>query len=302
MTLTSMETSTEQRHGSLRTKLAALAGSPNDAQRRIASFILDQYYTVSDYSITELGVAAGVSTGTISTLCKNLGLRGYSEFRFALAREVVAQQLSNGNAVEKQTGNVAQASAGARVIRTIFGANVQALEETEGALDALALERAADLIGNARIVEVVGVASSAVVATEAALKLRKLGVYAFFQPDSHAQAMGASLLDTGDVLLAVSHSGRTAEVLRSAELARKRGASVIAVVGVGASPLRGIADVILPVAAHDTAFRVEPTASSIAALAIVHALFLLLFDREPKAADSYQRTLKAVMDREQRRR
>jgi DNA-binding MurR/RpiR family transcriptional regulator len=285
---------------SLRVRLAALASSPNEAQQKIALFLLDRYYVASDYAITELAAAAGVSTGTVSTLCKSLGLRGYSELRFALAREAVAQQMSDRDSRGRVGEEPAPVSDAGRAIRDAFGADILALTETEAAIEPAELDRAATLIRNAVHVEVVGIASSAAIASEAALKMRKVGVRASFEPDLHVQAMSAAQLGPGDVLLAISHSGRTAEILRSAKLARRRGASVIAVVCVGPSPLRGLADVVLPVVAHDTAFRVEPAASSIAALAIVHALFLLLFGHGQEAADSYQRTLDAVIDRERR--
>ena len=285
---------------SLRAKLAALTRSHNVAQGKVASFLLDQYYVASNYSITELASLAGVSSGTVSTLCKGLGLRGYSEFRFALAREAVAQQLNERHPGRQDAEAGTPMSDAERAIRDAFGADLQALAETESLLDARQLQRAATLIQRAAQVELVGIASSAAIANDAAIKLRKVGIRASFEADSHSQAMSASLLAPGDALLAISHSGRTMEILRAAKLAKRAGASVIAVVALGPSPLRDVADVVLPIVAHDTAFRVEPTASSVAALAIVHALFLLLFTVEAKAEDTYQRTLDAVTVREQR--
>jgi|GEM_PF-571835 len=284
----------------LRVRLAGLTRSANLAQQKVATFLLETYDVASGYSITEVARLAGVSSGSVSTLCKSLGMRGYSELRFALARDAVAQQMTEPRPEGGDPSASKAISAGQRAIRDAFGADLQALAETESALPAADLEEAARLIRAARQVVLAGIASSAVLAAETAIKLRKLGVRAVFDPDSHSQAMAAALLEDADVLLVFSHSGRTIEVLRAARLARQRGASVIAVVGIGASPLFDLADVVLPVVAHDSAYRVEPTASSVAALAIVHALFLLLFSAHGPAEESYRRSLDAVIDREQR--
>lgn len=284
---------------SLRAKLMVLADSAHAAERRVASFILGRYNVASDYSITELASAAGVSNGTVSKLCRNVGLAGYSDLRFALARDAVVLQANDG--ATRGAIEVAESPA-ARAIRDAFSANIEALTETQKVLDPNALEQAAGLISRAGRVEVVGIASSASIAAEATLKLRKLGVPASFQADSHAQVMSANVLNKSDVLLVFSHSGRTKEVVRSAELAKRRGAKVVAVTGMGDSPLHDFADVVLGFAAHDTAFRVEATASSVAALSIVHALFLMLLIRHAPALATYQRAQEAVEGQERKHR
>jgi DNA-binding MurR/RpiR family transcriptional regulator len=137
------------------------------------------------------------------------------------------------------------------------------------------------------------------IAAEAAIKLRKLGIAANFQPDSHLQAMGAALLQEGDVLLAISHSGRSVETLHCAQLAKTGKAHVIAVTGFGPSPLHRLADVVLPTVSHDT--NVEPTASSVAALAVIHALFLLLFASNGDRLQNTYALTQAAVDQRQRR-
>jgi DNA-binding MurR/RpiR family transcriptional regulator len=107
--------------------------------------------------------------------------------------------------------------------------------------------------------------------------------------------MSAALLAGADALVAVSHSGRTDDVLRSVRLARDGGARVIAITGAGPSPLERMADVVLSTVSYDTAFQIEPMASAIAELSVVQLLFLLLLERgEATAQGSLERTQAAV--------
>jgi RpiR family carbohydrate utilization transcriptional regulator len=292
----SMRSSVAQEPMELRARLRDRYPELSPAQRRLAAFLLENLPTASDYTITELAEAAGVSIGTISQLCRRLGLKGYQDLRLSLAREAVVLDATEAS------GHRLALPAGpedvVRAVERVFGRDLEALTATAAGLDPAALQASVDAIVGARRVEVVGVATAALVAQEAALKLRKLGIDAVAHPDAHVQAMSAALLGAGDVLIAVSHSGRTLDTVRAARLARGGGAIVVALCGEGRSPLAATADVRLTTIASDTGFQVEPIASTIAALAIVQTLFLLLLERGGAGAEDHlSRTQAAVEER-----
>ncbi len=60
---------------------------------------------------------------------------------------------------------------------------------------------------------------------------------------------GDPIVEAGDLVIAVSQSGETADTIAAAQLAKERGAAVLAVVNVPGSTLAGIADFVLPVSA-----------------------------------------------------
>jgi DNA-binding MurR/RpiR family transcriptional regulator len=185
-----------------------------------------------------------------------------------------------------------------QAVERAFGRDLEALAATASSLDAAAIGDAAAAISEARRVEVVGVGTATFIAQEAALKLRKLGIDAVAHPDAHVQAMSGSLLTERDVVIAISHSGRTLDTLRAAEVAKAAGATVVVICGEGRSPLGAIADVRLSTVSADTGFQVEPMASTVAALAIVQTLFLLLLERGGEAAEEHlSRTQAAVEER-----
>lgn len=247
------------------------------AQRRLASYLVEHHSTAPDLTITDLAEEAGVSVGTVSQICRRLGLRGYQDLRLGLAREAVSLSLADTTRRDKGTTGSPVGPTGSAADR-VFGAGVEALTLTARQLDHGSVAAAVDRISHAGRVEWVGVASAGLVAAEGALKLRKLGVDSVVHADGHQQVMSAALLGAGDVLVVVSHSGRTLDVLESAQVAQAQGASIIAITGVTASPLARLADIVLPTVSFDTAFQVEPMASMLAQLAMVQALFVALLE------------------------
>jgi len=278
----------------VRSRLRDEYGDFTPAQRRLAEFLLENLAVASDYTITDLAEVAGVSIGTISQLCRRLGLKGYQDLRLALARDAVVLDASvTGQRLDLSEGPPAVLEAIARV----FGSSQEALTETASRLEPAVLERAVGLLAEARRIECIGVATAGLVAAEAALKLRKLGLDAIALPDTHQQAMSAALLDGRDVLLAISHSGRTIDTLRAAQLARAGGAQVVVISGQSRSPLADAADILLVTVSSDTGFQVEPMASTVAAIAVIQVLFVLLVERAAAAQDQLSMTQAAVEDR-----
>jgi DNA-binding MurR/RpiR family transcriptional regulator len=280
----------------LRAQLVAQLPSLPSAQKRLALYLLENLATASDLRITDLAEEAGVSTGSISLLCRRLGLQGYQDLRLGWAREAVLASLVDGRAILKlPDGDETSPGSIEHAIAHVFGTNAEALAESARNLDRAAVDEAVARIAAARHVEWVGVGTAGLVAVEGALKLRKLGIDAIAHVDGHQQAMSASVLTHEDVLVAVSHSGRTTDVLRCARLALGCGAGIVAITAVGSSPLASLAPIVLGTVSYDTAFQVEPMASTVAELSVVQLLFILLLERGgKKAQESLARTQRAV--------
>jgi DNA-binding MurR/RpiR family transcriptional regulator len=291
-----VRSSVEQGQVGLRARLRDRYQELAPAQQRLAGFLLENLDTASDYTITELADAAGVSVGTISQLCRQFGLKGYQDLRLSLAREAVLVDVTEavGHRLDLPPGPTDVV----RAVERVFGRDLEALVATAARLDMQAMRTAVDAIAAARRVESIGAGTAAFVAQEAALKLRKLGIDAIAHLDTHLQVMSAALLVQGDVVIAFSHSGRTLDTVRSAQLAHEGRATLIVICGEGRSPLADVADVRLTTVSSDTGFQVEPIASTVAALAIVQTIFLMLLERGGASAEEQlSRTQAATEER-----
>ena len=125
---------------------------------------------------------------------------------------------------------------------------------------------------------VTGMGKSGIICRKIAATLASTGTSAFFLHPAEATHGDLGVIQPNDVLLAISHSGETQEVLRLLEAIRRIGARIIAITGNPASTLAQAADVALDCQVSEEAcpLNLVPTASTTAALAMGDALCMTL--------------------------
>lgn len=125
---------------------------------------------------------------------------------------------------------------------------------------------------------VTGMGKSGIIARKIAATLSSTGTPAFFMHPAEAIHGDLGMIQGDDVVIALSHSGETAEVLRLLETIRRLGARIVAVTGSPASSLAQSADLALDchVAEEACPLNLVPTASTTAALALGDALAMTL--------------------------
>ena len=161
-----------------------------------------------------------------------------------------------------------------RVLQTEAAA-ILALVDRVDAHFARAVEILRDCRGR---VIVTGMGKSGIIARKIAATLSSTGTPAFFLHPAEAIHGDLGVIQSGDVVLGLSYSGETAEILRLLETIRRTGATIVALTGVPASTLGRFADVTLDcrVAEEACPLNLVPTASTTAALALGDALAMTL--------------------------
>lgn len=91
------------------------------------------------------------------------------------------------------------------------------------------VEQAIEILNSARRIEFYGLGNSNIVAQDAHYKFFRFGIPTIAYGDLYMQAASAALLGDGDVIVAVSKSGRAPELLRVLDVAMQAGAKVIAI-------------------------------------------------------------------------
>jgi arabinose-5-phosphate isomerase len=143
-------------------------------------------------------------------------------------------------------------------------------------------ERAVDLLlaCSGRVV-VTGMGKSGIICRKIAATLSSTGTPAFFLHPAEAIHGDLGVIQGNDVVVALSHSGETHEVLRVLEAIRRLGARLVAITGNGNSTLGQAADVTLDCHVNEEAcpLNLAPTASTTAALALGDALAMTVLVR-----------------------
>ena len=146
-----------------------------------------------------------------------------------------------------------------------------------------AFPRAVDLLaGCAGRVIVTGMGKSGIIARKMSATLASTGTSAFFLHPAEAIHGDLGVIRPDDVVIALSHSGETEELVRLLEAIRRMGARLITMTGHPESTLGTAADVTLSCQIREEAcpMNLAPTASTTAALALGDALAMVLSRRK----------------------
>ena len=140
-------------------------------------------------------------------------------------------------------------------------------------------ERAIELLQGCRgRVILTGMGKSGIICRKIAATLTSTGTASLFLHPAEALHGDLGVIQGDDVVMAISSSGETAEVLRLLETIRRVGAKLISITGVMSSTLAEASDVALDCSVTEEAcpLNLAPTASTTAALAIGDALAMTL--------------------------
>jgi arabinose-5-phosphate isomerase len=151
-------------------------------------------------------------------------------------------------------------------------------------------ERAIDLLFECRgRVIVTGMGKSGIICRKIAATLSSTGTPAFFLHPAEAVHGDLGVIQSEDVVVALSHSGETHEVLRVLEAIKRLGARLLALTSNPQSTLGQAADVTLDTHVDEEAcpLNLAPTASTTAALALGDALAMTLLVRRGFREDDF---------------
>jgi arabinose-5-phosphate isomerase len=161
-----------------------------------------------------------------------------------------------------------------KVLRTEAAAILALVDRVDGRFTG-----AVDMLRDCRgRVIVTGMGKSGIIARKVAATFTSTGTAAFFLHPAEAVHGDLGAVQGNDVVLAVSHTGETGELLRLLETIRRIGARLVALTGSPDSTLGRAADIVLDCGVDEEAcpLNLAPTASTTAALAMGDALAMVL--------------------------
>lgn len=241
------------------------------AERKIADYILTLKKPIG-MSVVVLAVMLDVSEATIIRFCKTIGLSGYAELKLCLAQQLGAIDSQQDSC---QFDMPIEENDGFDVVPKKMIAGVRsALTDLENTIQSNALEQAVQKLKNARMVYLFGIVHSAAVCEDMNCRLLKLGIPSQVYSDSHLQFFAARNVQKDDVVVVVSHSGVTVDVVDAARIAKEHGATVICISNCLDTPLTRVSDIKLLTGGHEVAFNSETMTSHISQLVIIDMLYI----------------------------
>lgn len=274
------ETAKNLPHGVLR--INSYMEQLKPAEKKVAKYILNNREEVIHLSITKLAREAGVSEATVVKFCQHIGYSGYQELKIMLA------QADKKGQQDRIYGEIEAEDNVEEIINKIFQIYDQSLHNTKKLFNNNDISKAIQTVIESNRIYFFGFGASGIVAKDSELKFKRINYVAEALLDNHKQKTIASLLTEKDLVIAISDSGRTKELMESLEIAKNAGAKIIAITSNMGSPVTQISDIILLTSSKETPFRGSALASRMAQLAVIDVLFLGV------ASAEYDKTIEAL--------
>ncbi|HHW68610.1 MurR/RpiR family transcriptional regulator [Defluviitalea raffinosedens] len=246
------------------------------AEKKVADFILTNPKEVLFMSITDLAEACEVGDTTVFRFCKTMDLKGYQEFKM-----VLSLSLNDGQEeMNTYTGNnISINDSFAEVAKKVLNTNINALTETYSLIKEEDVDKAINMLHEARMIYFFGVGASMLTAMKAMNKFLRIENKVFCIQDSHMQSMMAATMTSDDVAVLFSYSGATKDTIHVAQLAKKAGAKTICITRFIKSPLSSYADLTLLSGANEGPLQGGSTSAEISQLFLIDLLYTEYYRR-----------------------
>lgn len=245
-------------------KIKAARESLRKSERKVADAVLADPEASVQSSIHTIATQAQVSEPTVIRFCRALDCVGFQQFKLKLA-----QDLARRGTFFYQ--DVTTDDTSKELATKLLDGAISSLMQIRGQINEQALDEAIALYEQCNRVELYGSGGSAVVAEDAQLKFFRLGKPAIAYSDPHIQHASAALLDKDALVIAISHSGRSSDILKTVEIARAARAKVISVTATR-SPLAQSSDVSLAVDVNEDSDIFSPVKSRLGQMVVLDVL------------------------------
>ncbi len=233
--------------------------------KKIADFIKSNYEKASFMTAASLGKAVGVSESTVVRFASNIGFDGYPELQKYL-QEAVKSHLTS-----VQRMDVAASRYGSDdFIDRAFMTDVEMIKQTRDSISREAFSKSAEAINKAKKIYILGVRSSAALASFAAFYLRFLYENVVLVDTSASSELFEQMfrISDEDVCIAISFPRYSNQTVKALSFAKSRGATIISITDGEMSPIAPYATYLLVAKSSMVSF----VDSLVAPLSVINAL------------------------------
>jgi RpiR family carbohydrate utilization transcriptional regulator len=274
--------------GALMDALRDVAANGRNAERRVARSILDDVGFAARSSIGEIARRAQVSEPSVTRLCRTLGCAGMRDLKVRLAGALYSGVPYLQDILPTDDDVVG-------IKRKVIVGFSNTIDAVDRALDPTTLSAAVSTLAESKTIIFVGLGpGSATVVADAPLRFVRLGIVATGYIDPQQQRIAAATLGPGDAIVAISNTGKSADVVNTISIARSHGARSIAITN-PQSPLARAAELAITVPVVEDMNMYFPSYSRIPHLMIMDIIATAVGLRRGQAAIENVRRVKAAL-------
>ena len=235
------------------------------AEKKTAQYILDHLEEVTLLDISQLAKKAHASEASIVRMAKHLGYNGFFQMRLLLSNDVAQKDSDMLNNAPLLTSE------------KIFSACANRIRSLSSFISTNDLLCAAKLICEARICHIIGAGNTIPIASDLGFRLQRNGQSCMYSSLPEQYFNNIALGDSSDLVIAISRSGASTQVLKALSLAKKKEMKILVITADPNSQIMDFSDAILQIndtnEMHDQNVRAD---SHLLELAVNDALIYVI--------------------------
>lgn len=235
------------------------------AEKKTAQYILDHLNEVTLLNISQLAKKAHASEASIVRMAKHLGYNGFFQMRLLLSNDVAQKDSDMLNNAPLLTSE------------KIFSACANRIRSLSSFISTNDLLCAAKLICEARICHIIGAGNTIPIASDLGFRLQRNGQSCMYSSLPEQYFNNIALGDSSDLVIAISRSGASTQVLKALSLAKKKEMKILVITADPNSQIMDFSDAILQIndtnEMHDQNVRAD---SHLLELAVNDALIYVI--------------------------
>ena len=254
-------------------------------EKKLADFLLKNINEASVLTISELSKESGVSCSTINRFAITLGYKGFKEFIRDMYHEANSLPVQE-NVYEINHENPLNMDIDT-VIKVVCNLNIESIRKSLMMLEETKVLKAIVAIHKAPRVVVYALSGSVAPALDLKFKFQRLGINCEVYDNPHSLILSATTLKSKDVVIALSYTGETKEILDALKYVKENGAKIIGITMVGNNSLSKICDICIEHSSVDKGLRTYSTRSRVVQENIIDILYIGLCTKRKGFLERY---------------
>lgn len=254
-------------------------------EKKLADFLLKNINEASVLTISELSKESGVSCSTINRFAITLGYKGFKEFIRDMYHEANSLPVQE-NVYEINHENPLNMDIDT-VIKVVCNLNIESIRNSLMMIEETKVLKAIEAIHRAPRVVVYALSGSVAPALDLKFKFQRLGINCEVYDNPHSLILSATTLKSKDVVIALSYTGETKEILDALKYVKENGAKIIGITMVGNNSLSKICDICIEHSSVDKGLRTYSTRSRVVQENIIDILYIGLCTKRKGFLERY---------------
>lgn len=271
--------------------ISSIYHSLTKSEQKVADLLKTRMNDSVYWSVSDLADNADVGETTVIRFCRKLGYKGYQDFKLAVAQNKVDTN-------SQEFGEITDSDSIEVLAQKITAENIATIQNTLKTIQQSEVEQAGKEIIHSNKLYLFGVGASGLMAQQAQYRFMRIGFNAESATDSHIIAMNSALAKQGDVIIGISTSGSTKDLVDALKIAKENGAFIICITKHFKSPITKFGDIVLLTSTKESPLHGGAFSSSISQMHVLDILTRYIeMQEKDRSIKALKKTAKAVSNK-----